>query len=324
MELRHLRYFRAVAELLNFSRAAERLRVAQPALSRQIRALEDELGTPLFVRERNIRLTDAGRVFYTHTCTILQQVEVGSAAAREAASGGGGELILCNDWRVAGQFVPSSVAEFHRQFPRAEVTLRDLRFPDQIAALRSRRAHLGFMMRSVLGRVGELETLQLLRTRLMTVLPAKHRLVTQKQVALADLAKETWVVLDEKEATGYRAFLTQLCRLSGFSPRIGEAASTPEGLVGRVAAGYGVGLALESNAPHHNQLVRVLPLDVEPLELCAVWHRRETSPLLHAFLDIVRQQLASPGADEVAPRKAPRRLLHRKRPTAAALTAARR
>lgn len=304
MELRHLRYFKAVAELLNFSRAAERLRVAQPALSRQVRALEDELGTPLFIRERSVRLTDAGRAFHAHVTTILQQVEVATAAAREAASDGGGELIICNDWRVAGQLVPSAVAEFHRRFPRAEVTLQDMRFPDQLAALRSRRAHLGFMMRRVLGRPGELETLLLMRSRLMIVLPARHPAAGGRQIELVDLAKEKWVVLDDKEANGYRAFLTQLCRLSGFTPRIGGAAGTLEGLVGRVAAGYGVALALESNAPHHNQLVRVLPLDVEPLELCAVWHRRETSPLLHAFLDILREPAA--GADRApAPRRRP-------------------
>ncbi len=292
MELRHLRYFRAVAELLNFSRAAERLRVAQPALSRQVRALEEELGTPLLERKRGVRLTDAGRVYYAHVCKILAQVDIAAAAAHEAAGGTGGELIICNDWRLAGQFVPGVVAKFHRKFPRVEVTLRDLRFPEQLAALRARRAHLGFVVRAVLGRIGELETLLVLRARLMAVVPAEHPRAGAAAIELADLADEPWVTLDEKEAPGYRAFLTQLCRLSGFAPHFGPAAATPEGLIGRVASGYGVALTLEANAPHHNQLVRVLPLDVDPIELCAVWHRREESPLLHAFLDIVREQTA--------------------------------
>lgn len=292
MELRHLRYFKAVAEQLNFSRAAERLRVAQPALSRQIRALEEELGTPLFSRDHGVQLTDAGRVFYTHTCKILAQVDIAVAATHEAVGGGTGELIVCNDWRVAGQFLPAVVSEFHRKFPRAEVTLRDLRFHDQLTALRARRAHIGFVVRSVLGSVRELETLLVMRARLMVVLPARHSRAEEPILQLIDLADESWVCLDEKEAPGYRAFVTQLCRLSGFTPRFGRAASTPEGLIGRVAAGYGVALTLEANAPHHNRLVRVLPLDVDPLELCAVWHRRENSPLLHAFLDIVREQAA--------------------------------
>ncbi|MES2693885.1 MAG: LysR substrate-binding domain-containing protein [Verrucomicrobiota bacterium] len=292
MELRHLRYFRAVAELLNFSRAAERLRIAQPALSRQIRALEQDLGTPLFVRDRGVRLTDAGRVFYTHTCKILAHVDLATAAAQEAASGTGGELIVCSDWRVSGQFLPAAVAEFHRKFPRSEVTLRDLRYHDQLTALRSRRAHLGFIVRTVLGRARELETLLVLRARLVVVLPVRHPRADDDLLQVSDLATESWVVLDEKEAPGYRTFLTQLCRLSGFTPKIGHAASTPEGLIGRVASGFGVALALDLAAPHHNQLVRVRSLDVEPLELCAVWHRRETSPLLAAFIDIVREQAA--------------------------------
>ncbi len=289
MELRHLRYFRAVAELLNFSRAAEKLRVAQPALSRQVRALEEELGTRLFDRERGVQLTDAGRVFYHQTVKILAQVDVAVDEVREVTAGNGmGELIVCNDWRLAGNFVPEVVADFHRQFPRAEVTLRDLRFHDQLAALRARRAHLGFVVRSVLGRVGELETLLVLRTRLMFVLPARHPRARERTVRMADLADEKWVTLDEKEAPGYRAFVTQLARLSGFVPKFGQAATAFEGLVARVAMGYGVALTLENLAPRQNRLVRVVATDIEPLELCAVWHRREKSPLLQAFLKILR------------------------------------
>lgn len=288
MELRHLRYFRAVAELLNFSRAAETLRVAQPALSRQIRALEEELGVRLFDRDRGVQMTDAGRIFFRQTVKILAQVEVAVAEVRAVtADNGMGELIVCNDWRLAGNFVPEVVADFHRQFPRAEVTLRDLRFHDQLAALRSRRAHLGFVVRSVLGRVGELETLLVLRTRLMLVLPARHPRARERTVRMADLAGEKWVTLDEKEAPGYRAFVTQLARLSGFVPKFGQAATAFEGLVARVAMGYGVALTLENLAPRQNRLVRVVASDIEPLELCAVWHRREKSPLLQGFLKIL-------------------------------------
>lgn len=306
MELRHLRYFKAVAELLNFTRAAEKLRVAQPALSRQIRALEDELGTPLFDRERGVQLTDAGRVFHGQTEKILAQVDMAVAAVHEVIAGAGvGELIVCNDWRLSGQFLPAVVAEFQRKFPRVEVTLRDMRFHDQLAALRARRAHLGFVVRSVLGRVGELETLLVLRTRLKVVLPARHPRAGDREMSLADLAAEKWVTLDEKEAPGYRAFITQVARISGFTPQFGKSAATVEGLWGRVAMGYGVALTLENNAPHDNPLVRCLATDIEPLELCAVWHRREKSALLHALLEIIREQVRAGG--EAKPGHDPRR-----------------
>ena len=100
------------------------------------------------------------------------------------------------------------------------------------------------------------------------------------------------MTLEEKEAPGYRAFVTQIARISGFAPKFGLAAATVEGLFGRVAMGYGVAISLENNAPYNNPLLRVVNTDIEPLELCAVWHRREKSPLLHAFLDVVRQEVA--------------------------------
>ena len=290
MELRHLRYFKAVAELLNFSRAAEQMRVAQPALSRQIRALEDELGTRLLDRHRGVRLTDAGRTFYTQTCKILAQVDIAIAAVREPPDRTGGELIVCNDWRISGHFLPAAVSEFHRQFPRAEVTLRDLRYHDQLTALRAHQAHVGFVVRSLIGRREDLESLLVLRTNMSVVVPSSHPLARETGLKLADLAKDTWVTLDEKEAPGYRTFITQLCRISGFSPRFGKSATTIDGLFGRVAAGYGVALTVEHGAPYNNPMLRVLTTDIEPLEICAVWHRKESSLLLRAFVALLRQQ----------------------------------
>lgn len=290
MELRHLRYFKAVAELLNFSRAAEKMRVAQPALSRQIRALEDELGTRLLDRHRGVRLTDAGRTFYTQTCKILAQVDIAIATVREPPDRTGGELIVCNDWRISGRFLPAAVSEFHRQFPRAEVTLRDLRYHDQLTALRAHQAHVGFVVRSLIGRREDLESLLVLRTKMAVVLPAGHPLAGESGLKLADLAKDTWVTLDEKEAPGYRSFITQLCRISGFTPRFGKSATTIDGLFGRVAAGYGVALTVENGAPYNNPMLRVLTTDIEPLEICAVWHRKETSLLLRAFIALLREQ----------------------------------
>src|SRR5690606_30316000 len=149
---------------------------------------------------------------------------------------GGAELIVCNDWRLAGRFVPGAVAEFHERFPRAEVTLRDLRFHDQIAAVRARRAHPGFVVRTGLGRHPELEVMLVLRARVMALLPARHPRAAAREIRLAELARDAWVTLDEKEAPGYEAYLNHLCRLSGFTPKVGKSASTPEGLIGRVAA----------------------------------------------------------------------------------------
>ena len=133
MELRHLRYFAAVAETLNFTRAAERLRVAQPALSRQIQALEDELGTKLFDRNRQrVLLTDAGQLFHGHAQKILNQVDLATLAVREVANGAEGELRLGQDWRLPASLVSEAIAEYRRNYPRVEVVVRDLPMGEQI------------------------------------------------------------------------------------------------------------------------------------------------------------------------------------------------
>jgi DNA-binding transcriptional LysR family regulator len=302
MELRHLRYFKAVAELLNFSRAAEQLRVAQPALSRQIQALEQDLGARLLDRNRvRVRLTDAGRSFYAQSCKILAQVDMAVATVKEVTAGKGGELIICNDWRIASQFVPATLRTFKARYPRAEVVLRDLRIHEQLAALRAHRAHLGFIVQSGLVAPQDLDSIFVFKSDLLAVLPTSHPLAARRSIRLAELADETWVSLDEKEAPGYRSYLTQLCRLAGFAPQFGPCTATIDGLLGRIASGYGVTLAPEAVVQNHNPLLRFVPTDCAPLEFHAVWHRQEKSVLLQEYLEILRAQVA-----QTRPRAAPR------------------
>lgn len=304
MELRHLRYFKAVAEQLNFSRAAEQLRVAQPALSRQIRDLETELGVRLLDRNRvRVQLTDAGRAFYAHACKILAQVDIAVASVQEAVAGTSGELIICNDWRLSNRFVLGAIAEFRRLFPRVEVTLRDLHFHEQLAALRSRRAHLGFVLAREFADNDELDSMHLLASELMVTVGAQHRLAGQNRVRIADLAGETWIITGAKESPGLREFITQICRISGFSPTFARPVQTIESVLARVATGYGVCLLPDFLTPAltRNPLVRVLHSDCAPIELRAVWHRSEDSRLLRQFLDILRRHVEESAApDEVA------------------------
>ena len=307
MELRHLRYFRAVAELLNFSRAAEQLHVAQPALSRQIQALEEELGARLLDRNRvRVQLTDAGRSFYAHSCKILAQVDMAVATVKEVTEGKGGELIICNDWRIASHFVPATVRAFKARYPRAEVVLRDLRIHEQLAALRAHRAHLGFVVQRELVPHQDLESLFVFKSNLLAVLPTNHPLAERRSLRLAELADETWVSLDEKESPGFHAYMVQICRLAGFSPHFGPSTPTIDGVLGRIASGYGIALAPDAALQNRNSMLRFLPTDCAPLEFHAVWHRQETSVLLQEYLEILRAHV---GRDTpvAAPPKARRR-----------------
>lgn len=290
MELRHLRYFRAVAELLNFSRAAEQLHVAQPALSRQIRALEAELGTTLLDRNHvRVHLTDAGRTFYSHTCKILAQVDIATASVREVTEGTAGELILCNDWHLGGWLVPAALHEFRKKFPRAEVVLHDRKLQDQLALVCDRRVHLGFAVRELIGGRRELDQLLLFRSDLVVVFPPGHPLRGRKRVRLAELAADTWITVDRRESPQYVAFLNRLCRLSGFTPKLGPTASALEGILGRVASGYGVVLLPEYIVPPLHGDLTWAASDCAPIELCAVWHRQEQSKLLQEFVQVLRR-----------------------------------
>lgn len=304
MELRHLRYFKAVAELLNFSRAAEQLWVTQPALSRQVRALEEELGATLLDRNHaRVLLTDAGRTYYAHTCKILAQVDMAAEAVKEVNEGSGGELIVCNDWHLGGSLVPASLNEFRRKHPRAEVVLHDRRVHDQLALIVNRKVHLGFMVRELLTGRRELELLQILQSRLMVVLPTTHPLATRASARLIELAEETWVTVDRKESPQYLSFFTRLCRWSGFSPKLGPTGATLEGIAGRVASGYGICIMPEHMVPAMGSGLRAIPTDCAPIELCAVWHKQEKSKLLHQYLGILRRYAVNDGGGKASGKK---------------------
>lgn len=295
MELRHLRYFAAVAETLNFSRAAEKLRVAQPALSRQVKALENELGTPLFRRNRvKVELTDAGRTLLAHAGRILAQVEIATTAVSAVADGTGGELVLCNDWRLAVGAVPEAVGEFRRRFPRAEVAMRDLPLHEQLPALHAGKVHLVFVPRDFLGSGRETEHFPVLRSDVLALVAQRHPLAKRRTVRLAELAEETFPQVDAV-GRGYRNWVTGLCRIAGFAPKFGRAAHSLEGVAALVTAGYGVALSPEFMRPRGSRSLRALATDCEPLELCAAWRRGDTAKLLHRFLDVLREQAAADG-----------------------------
>lgn len=292
MELRHLRYFKVVAELLNFSRAAEQLRMTQPALSRQILALEEELDERLLDRNRvSVQLTDAGRTFYSQTCKILAQVDMAVAAVHEVGEGVGGELIICNDWRMGNQLVPASLIEFRARHPRAEVTLQDKKVHDQLKLILNQRAHVGFVVRELLPKHRDLREMLLLRSPLGVLLPPAHALARRQSVRLAELADETWILFDPKEVPDYQDYLKRLCRLSGFTPRFGITAATLEGLIGRVASGYGIALMPEHIMRTSMEQVAFVLTDCSPIELCAVWHGQNKSKLLQQYLNILRRNL---------------------------------
>ena len=294
MELRQLRYFIGVAELLNFSRAAEQLRVAQSALSRQIQSLEHEVGTKLLNRDRShVALTDAGKAFYASIGKLLLQLDIAVTEAQQIARGTTGELVVCTDWRVDAHFVSTAVEEFRRLHPRVEIAVRDAGFKEQLAMLRATEAHVGFIAREYIGKQGELQFFPIQRVYINAILPVGHPFAKRKRVRLADLAKEKWVDLGEKEAAGFRAYFIQQCRLSGFAPRFARSATTLDGLYGHVASGYGITASPDHVRPRSGVPLCLVRTDCPPVEFGAVWRANDRSPLLLQFIDVLRQQIAA-------------------------------
>ena len=177
---------------------------------------------------------------------------------------------------------------------------------EQLQELRAGRIHLGFVPRSYVGARDDLELLTVVRSASAVVVPAGHPLARKAadggQVQLRALRKETWLMLDEKTAPGYRATIMQFCRLAGFTPTVGPVAQTLDGLLAQAASGFGVFFVPRFLCAQRDlRGVRLLVTDAEPFELCAVWMREGGSQLLGHFLETLREQLRLAGGTEQAP-----------------------
>ncbi len=292
MELRHLRYFVAVAEERHFGRAASRLRMAQPPLSRQIQALEAELGFTLFERtRRQVELTEAGVVLLEHSRRIFEAVGVAIHEAGRASRGESGRIVVAYPSTFAYSGLPELVRSFRAKFPAVEVVLRELAPQHQVEALREGRVHVGFI-RAPLAEPG-LSSELVRRESLMAALPSGHPLAARKVIPLSLLAREPFVMFPRVRGPAYFDHLVRLCHDAGFTPRIVQEAPQLD-IVSLVAAGLGVALLPASIRNIRRRGIVLRPLVGNPkTELLVAWSPREASPVLHEFLDVVRRYAAT-------------------------------
>jgi DNA-binding transcriptional LysR family regulator len=243
VELRHLRYFVTVAELLNFTKAAAKLRVAQPALSRQVRDLEDELGVKLIERtSRSARLTDAGNVFVTEAKAILQRTEEATKLARAVGRGEQGEIHVGYAPSLTVELLPCMLQTFHNAAPGVQVKLHDQSTDEMVRGLNEGKLHLALMARPSKEELRGL-TFELLREYPMCVaMPPTHRLVRAKEVSIAQIADEPLVAYSRTDYPEYHATLEELFATVGRSPRIAEEHDSATSLI--AAAEIGRGLAI--------------------------------------------------------------------------------
>ena len=297
MELRHLRYFIAVAEELHFGRAAERLGISQPPLSQQIQALEEEIGARLFERtNRRVELTDAGRLFLDESRQVLAQVDKAVLLARRAHLGELGELKI--GFTSSAPFtstIPSSIHAFRKAYPDVHLDLQEMSSRQVLKALLEESLQVGVIRPLALP--DAVHWVELFREPLVAVLRADHPLAAGSEdgLAIAALAEEPFVFFPRSYGTGLYDQVIALTRQAGFSPRIAQEASEAMTIIGLVSAGLGVSILPASfrRTLVDGVLYRTLS---DPEATTAVWlvrRQNEGSPLALSFIDLVTREAAS-------------------------------
>ena len=281
VELRHLRYFVAVAEELSFGRAARRLHLAQQSLSQQIAALERLLGVRLLDRDtRGTRLTAAGEAFLPSARDILARVEAAVTAVRPAA----GTLDLAFLESTANYMLPPVVRAVRERFPDTALSTHHVPIAALVAGLREGRYDAGFTRPPL---VPDLATRTLVSEPVCAVLPAGHPLADRAHLDLADLAGENWVLTPRGSWPPWHDKYDRDFAAAGFAPRVAQRAAGVPTLLGLVAAGVGVTRLARSARSIRQGGVVFVPLTGEQAETVVAWRPGRDNPLLPAVVDLV-------------------------------------
>jgi len=243
MELRHFRYFLAVGEALSFTKAAARLRIAQPALSRQVQDLEEEIGVDLFRRSpRGVTLTAEGKLFLAEVRELLKRVDESVVKVRELARGHYGDLHVGYASSFTVELMPPAVAAFEKQFPRVNLVLHDVSRTELIEGLESGALELGVIpvVSPIVGK--DFETLR--NYPICVALPPGHSLARLKAIPLERVATQPLVGFRRKENPGYYQVLDRIFARIGAKHRVVVECDTASSLITAIEAGCGIALSI--------------------------------------------------------------------------------
>lgn len=303
MELRHLRYFAAVAEAGHFTRAAERLGMQQPPLSQQIKALEEELGFNLFSRHpKGAELTAAGVVFLQEAKAILASVEVAAGRASRAAQGLEGVVAIgLTSSCAAHPYIPELIRRYRAAYPGVALEFNEGNAAELTEAVAKEKIHLAFL-REPVERLPKVAFHRLLEEEMLLVLPRGHRLLARQKsgltsrpmplIPLRALAGEAFILVRRHGAPGMYSNLLQACERAGFTPRIALEVERMLTNISLVAAGVGISAVPASMQDfHHDSVVYcriggAKPALVAPITLLHREH--EAGPAARNFLKLVR------------------------------------
>lgn len=292
MDFRQFRYFVTTAEELHVARAAERLGIAQPALSQQIKSLETQLGTRLFLRtKRRIELTDAGRAFFEEARSVLEHAERAARRARDIGRGEAGHI----DIGIVGSAMfdrpfPLLLTAYRKEHPEVQLSVHELPILQQIDALPTLGLDIGIVRAPLPRALPEgIDHFVLSRQRVLAAIPDGHRLAHAARLSLADLADDDFLSFQDPEGIGLGHDLIDFCRQAGFVPRVTQHVTEIGTLLSLISAGFGVSLVTDNLTPIQLPGIRYIPLQQEYHSWLVVVHRRfERSAAVQSLLDGLR------------------------------------
>lgn len=292
MNLRHMRYFIAVADELHFTKAAERLHLAQPALSKQIRDLEEELGVTLLVRTgRTIELSDAGRVFYEKASQILRATESTIIETQRAQRGETGKIAVGFFEQTAYTLLPPILQAYREDFPDVNIQMRWYSVLEQQEALNQGNVDVAFI-RSIkdgsrfASHPENITMRKLHREQFVLAAPVSHPFSSRESVAIKECAVESFVGYTENFAPDFYAMIQRLCAKSGFLPKTSLEVGQTYTLLGLVSAGVGIAFVPASAQKMKFEGVIFKPVkdELPDIEIYLAWTQRKPSPALGAFI----------------------------------------
>jgi len=290
MELRHLKYFVAVAEELNFSRAAVRLSISQPALSRQIKNLEDELTVVLFLRQSDgLILTEAGKYFLEQAKDILHRSHVAVQTIKARYTNTHEPLVIGYIPTILQSFLGQTLHRFGLAYPEVAVRFQEMPPSEQVRALRDRAIDIAFMGNPPDELDSEFVVKCVKKVPIAAVLPDTHPLAHESSINLASLASAKFIGMSEEKFPGRNSRIRDTCRCAGFMPNLHLEADSHASMIALVAAGQGVAvMPNEAQALSHPQVVFV-PIDhpIHYARSTAMWRKEIPTKSLDKYLKIL-------------------------------------
>jgi len=302
MELRHLRYFIAAAEEENVSRAALKLRVSQPGISRQIKDLEDEIGFQLFERSaKSLKLTEAGKFFLTEAKSILQRADDAVKNARAVAGGTNGEINVGYAPSLTVQILPQALRAFQEKFPGVRVALHDLSTEEMLSQIGEKKLQVALTVRPPAKLLRGLNIEELAHYTICVAVAPKHPLAKSKSISLEQISREPLLGYSRKDYPEYHEMLEKLFASIGRKPRIVGEHDGVTSIVAAVEAGHGFALVpscvacMVGGSPQGPRL-KLIPLKpaLPAIPVVAIWRKESETELIEEFIAAAREEKGQP------------------------------